>query len=82
MIITVIIGFIIGTAITKPIKQIDGIVQDTADFNFKSNPASQKLYKHKDEAGHMALSIHEMRKNPAQYDINHKAGTIRYKKYL
>ena len=63
MIITVIIGFIIGTAITKPIKQIDGIVQDTADFNFKSNPASQKLYKHKDEAGHMALSIHEMRKN-------------------
>ena len=63
IIITVIIGFIIGTAITKPIKQIDGIVQDTADFNFKSNPASQKLYKHKDEAGHMALSIHEMRKN-------------------
>ena len=33
------------------------------DINFKSNPASQKLYKHKDEAGHMALSIHEMRKN-------------------
>ena len=63
IIITIIIGFLIGTKITKPIRQIDGIVQDTAEFNFKSNPASQKLYKHKDEAGHMALSIHNMRKN-------------------
>ncbi len=63
MILTVIIGTVLGFTITKPITQIDGIVKQTADFEFASNPANQHLYKRKDETGRMAISLHNMRKN-------------------
>ena len=63
MILTIIIGTVLGFTITKPITQIDGIVKQTADFEFASNPANQHLYKRKDETGRMAISLHNMRKN-------------------
>lgn len=61
--ISVLIGFIIGLALTRPITQIDGIVAKTAQFNFTHNPANQKLYKRRDETGRMANSLHRMRSN-------------------
>ena len=63
MILTIIIGTVLGFTITKPITQIDGIVKQTAEFEFASNSANQHLYKRKDETGRMAISLHNMRKN-------------------
>ena len=70
MILTIIIGTVLGFTITKPITQIDGIVKQTAKFEFASNPANQHLYKRKDETGRMAISLHNMRKNLRQMVAN------------
>lgn len=70
MILTIIIGTVLGFTITKPITQIDGIVKQTAEFEFASNPANQHLYKRKDETGRMAISLHNMRKNLRQMVAN------------
>lgn len=72
-ILAVIIGIVLGFTITKPITQIDGIVKQTADFEFASNPANQHLYKRKDETGRMAISLHNMRKN-----LREMVGNIRH----
>lgn len=42
MILTIIIGTVLGFTITKPITQIDGIVKQTAEFEFASNSANQQ----------------------------------------
>lgn len=73
MILTIIIGTVLGFTITKPITQIDGIVKQTAEFEFASNPANQHLYKRKDETGRMAISLHNMRKN-----LREMVGNIRH----
>ena len=70
MILTIIIGTVLGFTITKPITQIDGIVKQTAEFEFASNPANQHLYKRKDETGRMVISLHNMRKNLRQMVAN------------
>lgn len=70
MILTIIIGTVLGFTITKPITQIDGIVKQTAEFEFASNPVNQHLYKRKDETGRMAISLHNMRKNLRQMVAN------------
>ena len=72
-VLAVIIGVVLGFTITKPITQIDGIVKQTADFEFASNPANQHLYKRKDETGRMAISLHNMRKN-----LREMVGNIRH----
>lgn len=69
-VLAVIIGVVLGFTITKPITQIDGIVKQTAEFEFASNPANQHLYKRKDETGRMAISLHNMRKNLRQMVAN------------
>ena len=61
MIISVVIGGVMGIVITKPITQISEIVENTAKFNFKRNENSDKLCKRKDESGNMANSLREMR---------------------
>lgn len=63
ILISAVIGLLIGMALTRPITQINGIVSKTADFNFVHNPANERLYKRRDETGHMANSLHKMRKN-------------------
>ena len=70
MILTIIIGTVLGFTNTKPITQIDGIVKQTAEFEFASNSANQHLYKRKDETGRMAISLHNMRKNLRQMVAN------------
>lgn len=72
-VLAVIIGIVLGFTITKPISQIDGIVKQTADFEFASNSANQHLYKRKDETGRMAISLHNMRKN-----LREMVGNIRH----
>lgn len=56
-----VIGTVMGMAITRPISQIDDIVNKTAHFNFSKNENSDKLCKRQDESGNMANSLREMR---------------------
>lgn len=66
IVITAVIGFVIGLALTRPITQVDGIVAETAKFNFTHNAASDKLYRRRDETGRIAISLRNMRKNLRQ----------------
>ena len=59
--IAVLIGLLISRTLTKPIRQIDTIVAQTAQLNFIHSDSSNVLYKNKDETGHMAKSLHELR---------------------
>lgn len=61
MAISVVIGAVIGSVITRPITQINEIVEKTAKFNFQRNENSDKLCKRRDESGNMANSLREMR---------------------
>ena len=63
ILISLILGLAMSIMITKPITQINGIVSETAEFNFVHNPANDKLYRHRDETASMAKSLHNMRKN-------------------
>lgn len=58
---SVVIGAVIGSVITRPITQINEIVEKTAKFNFQRNENSDKLCKRRDESGNMANSLREMR---------------------
>lgn len=61
VICAVIAGIIIGSRMARPIIMLTAIVDQTADFDFKSNPENRKLYKKKDETGQIAHSVHLMR---------------------
>ena len=61
MIVSVILGVVIGTSIANPIKKITDVVRQTADLNFKKSANGSKLVKRKDETGSMAKAVSEMR---------------------
>lgn len=61
LLMAAVVGFIISISLTKPIRQIDNIVGETAKFNFTHYESSESLYKKKDETGSMAHSLHDMR---------------------
>lgn len=61
VVISGVIGALMGIVITKPITQIDDIVSKTAKFNFSKNENSDRLCKRQDESGSMANSLREMR---------------------
>lgn len=55
-------GIVIGNGISKPIKQLTAIINQTARLDFKKTQSGQKLRKRKDETGIMAAEVHQMRK--------------------
>lgn len=57
------IGFLVSRAICKPIRKLTEVITQTANLDFRINPAAQKLRKKKDETGIMARAIHNMRKS-------------------
>lgn len=59
--ISIILGIIISTNITKPIKKITGIIKRTAQLDFHEDAYMDKLVKKKDETGVMAQAVNEMR---------------------
>ena len=61
IVVSVILGVVIGTSIANPIKKITDIVKQTADLNFKKSANGSKLVKRKDETGSMAKAVSEMR---------------------
>ncbi len=59
----IIIALIVGSMISKPIAQITGLINKTADFDLTSEGNYDKLLKNKDETGAMARAVVDMRKS-------------------
>lgn len=57
------IGIVVSIFITKPIKKLTGIIEDTANLDFRFNPAIVKLSERKDETGDMAKKVRRMREH-------------------
>ena len=58
-----IAGYIMSLFICRPIRQLTQIIEKTAQLDFSHNEDAQKLRNRKDETGHMARKVHDMRKN-------------------
>ncbi len=61
-ILSAVIGIVMGTGLTKPIRQLTSVIEQTAALDFRPTEAGAKLQKQKDEIGDMATKIHDMRK--------------------
>lgn len=71
-------GYIVSLFICKPIKKLTQIIEKTARLDFTSNEDAQKLRNRKDETGHMARKVHDMRESLREMvtDINAASGQI------
>lgn len=63
ILIASVIGIILGTNISNPIKKITNVLQLTASFDFRDSDVVTKLMKHRDEIGVMACELKKMRKS-------------------
>ncbi|MGN1084317.1 MAG: methyl-accepting chemotaxis protein [Lachnospiraceae bacterium] len=61
MVISVVLGILIGGNIAKPIKRITEIIRKTSRLDFRKEEDINKLVKKKDETGIMANAVNEMR---------------------
>ena len=61
-VLSAVIGVIIGTGMTRPIRQLTAVIEQTAKLDFRPTKEGGKLRKQKDEIGNMATKIHIMRK--------------------
>lgn len=61
-VLSAVIGVIIGTGMTRPIRQLTAVIEQTAELDFCPTKEGGKLRKQKDEIGNMATKIHLMRK--------------------
>lgn len=74
-----VVGYLIARGILiTPLSKLTGIINDTADFNFRKNPASAALCARKDEIGVIAGAIRGMRNNlrAVVRDIENASGQI------
>lgn len=78
LIISSIVGVLVGSSISKPIKLLTGIISQTARLDLKPTQAGSKLRKQKDEIGIMATEIHDMRRTFRELvtSLNHAEGMI------
>jgi len=61
-VLSAVIGVITGTGMTRPIRQLTAVIEQTAELDFRPTKEGGKLRKQKDEIGNMATKIHIMRK--------------------
>lgn len=61
LVISAALGFLISASIAGPINRITGIVQRTAQLNFRKSEGGDSLKNRKDETGAMAKAVGEMR---------------------
>lgn len=61
LVISAVLGFLISASISGPINRITGIVQQTAQLNFRKSEGGDSLKNRKDETGAMAKAVGEMR---------------------
>ncbi len=60
-ILSAVMGVVIGTGMTKPIRQLTAVIGQTAQLDFRPTKDGAKLRSQKDEIGEMAEEIHRMR---------------------
>lgn len=58
-----VIGIVMGTSISNPIKKITRVLKQTAEFDFRDSDIITQLMKHKDEIGVMAREVKKMRRS-------------------
>lgn len=56
-----VVGIIVGSSISKPIRQLTHIISQTAQLDFTATLEGAKLRRQKDEIGMMAREVHKMR---------------------
>ena len=56
-----ITGFFFSGSMIRPIKDLTGIIEDTAKLNFVKSEKGEKLVRMKDETGAMARAVQQMR---------------------
>lgn len=56
-----VVGIIVGSSISKPIRQLTHIISQTAQLDFTATLEGAKLRRQKDEIGIMAREVHKMR---------------------
>ncbi|MBO5373215.1 MAG: methyl-accepting chemotaxis protein [Lachnospiraceae bacterium] len=61
IVVSSIIGIIVGSSLSKPIKQLTGVISQTSKLDFTPTTDGSRLRKQKDEIGKMAVEIHSMR---------------------
>ena len=61
LVISIVLGILIGRSIANPIRRITEIVQQTSQLDFRKTDGSANLLKQKDETGVMAKAVSEMR---------------------
>lgn len=63
LLVCLVAGYIVSLFICRPIKRLTQIIEKTAKLDFAPNEDSKKLQNRKDETGHMARKVHDMRKS-------------------
>lgn len=78
LIISGIVGIVVGSSISKPIRLLTGIISQTSRLDFKPTQSGSILRKQKDEIGTMANAVHDMRKilRDLVTALNHAENTI------
>lgn len=61
LVISLVAAYFLSKIITKPIGQLTEILEQTARFDFRHNPNSEKLVKRNDENGVMSRAVASMR---------------------
>ena len=61
LIVVIVVGFLLSLTITKPLRKLTGVIDDTANLRLKADPTIENLGRHHDELGKMAKSIMQMR---------------------
>lgn len=61
LVVSIVFGVLVGSAIAKPIKRITEIIKQTSELNFHRAVGIDELMKKKDETGIMAKAVNEMR---------------------
>ena len=57
-----IVGVMVGSNISRPIRQLTAVIEQTSKLDFRSTESGEKLCSQKDEIGVMAREIRSMRK--------------------
>ncbi|NLG03150.1 MAG: methyl-accepting chemotaxis protein [Clostridia bacterium] len=61
MLLLGVCSFLLSGVMVKPLEMLTRIINDTADFNFRKNPESDKICSRGDETGVMGRAIRDMR---------------------
>ena len=70
LLIVIAIGFLISLTITRPLRKLTGVIDDTANLRLQEDQVTEKLARGHDELGTMAKSIMKMRTALAEMVAN------------